>query len=417
MTSSNEQEEEFPGDDLEILSSLRSRDSRRNRIRNLKRFDLDDNSDDEDSDNMLSGASNYTIALKQQSLAEMEQEEEMELCKAIKDINIEYKMQSKHEHSSSGSDFDDSSEEENEDNIANTEFDLSPMDIKGKKNIMNKKNSNGSENSFHSSNTLSTFSNTYLQEDKESFISQNLIVYDELVKLIVIGNKSVGKSLFIKKLSNEEMNGPTMTLEINKTIVNVNNKKVKLEFFDTNTQIINSSIIKTYYKISQGYIAIIDSYQSVDNLLWLKKQIEEIHSAKTYHQKIFLIVNEYTDNTKKENKEQIKDFIEELTQKYIVQVKKCDLAKKDFISDEDFMMYIKDILYTKKCMAFCANRNSSQTPMNNSTTNNDNIRRGSDNTIFTYANALRASPQSNVIKKGTLYLSPKEKKTYKKILI
>ena len=416
MTSSNDQEEEFPGDDLEILSSLRSRDSRRNRIRNLKRFDLEDNSDDEDSDNMLSGASNYTISLKQQSLAEMEQEEEMELCKAIRDINIEYKMQSKHERSSSGSDFDNSSEEENEDNIANTEFDLSPMYNKGKKGNVTEKNSNGSENSFHSSNTLSTFSNTYLQEDKEIFISQNLIVYDELLKLIVIGNKSVGKSTFIKKLINEESNGPTMALEINKTIVNVNNKKVKLEFFDTNTQIINSSIIKTYYKISQGYIAIIDSYQNVDNLLWLKKQIEEIHSAKTFHAKLFLIVNEYTDTTKKSNKEQIKDFIDELTQKYIVQVKKCDLSKTDFISDEDFMIYIKDILYTKKCMAFCANRNSSQLPMNNNSTS-DNIRRGSDNTIFTYANALRTSPQGNRIKNGTLYLSPKEKKNYKKILI
>ena len=67
-------------------------------------------------------------------------------------------------------------------------------------------------------------------------------------------------------------------------------------------------------------------------------------------------------------------------------------------------------------MAFCANRNSSQLPMNNNSTS-DNIRRGSDNTIFTYANALRTSPQGNRIKNGTLYLSPKEKKNYKKILI
>lgn len=157
----------------------------------------------------------------------MEQEEEIELCKTIKNINLKYKEQNqalsnpsnKNQQSFSSDnsyDFANSSEEENEDkNNNNDDIDLSALDTnKNSKSILNK-NSNGSDYSFHSSNTLSTFSNTVIQDDsninlKESFISQNLIVYDELIKLIVIGNKGAGKSLFIKKIMNEDINSSYM---------------------------------------------------------------------------------------------------------------------------------------------------------------------------------------------------------------
>lgn len=206
-------------------------------------------------------------------------------------------------------------------------------------------------------------------------------------------------------------------MEIKKTIINVNNKKVKLEFFDTNTQIINSGIIKTYYKISQGYIAIIDSLPSVDNMLFLKKQIEEIQSAKTYHEKIFLVVNSNDNNinlkkagnNKKE--EVMNDFLKELQKKYFVLVKKCDISKKELLSDEDFIQYLNDILFTKKMIE--TKRNSNQIPQNIS----DNIRRGSDNTLLLHSKSLRSSPPAKSIKSGTLYLSPKERKFYQKILI
>lgn len=206
-------------------------------------------------------------------------------------------------------------------------------------------------------------------------------------------------------------------MEIKKTIINVNNKKVKLEFFDTNTQIINSGIIKTYYKISQGYIAIIDSLPSVDNMLFLKKQIEEIQSAKTYHEKIFLVVNSNDNNinlkkagnNKKE--EVMNDFLKELQEKYFVLVKKCDISRKELLSDEDFIQYLNDILFTKKMIE--TKRNSNQIPQNIS----DNIRRGSDNTLLLHSKSLRSSPQAKSIKSGTLYLSPKERKLYQKILI
>lgn len=206
-------------------------------------------------------------------------------------------------------------------------------------------------------------------------------------------------------------------MDIKKTIININNKKVKLEFFDTNTQIINSGIIKTYYKISQGYIAIIDSLPSVDNMLFLRKQIEEIQSAKAYHEKLFLVVNSNHNhiNLKKEEKnkkeEVMNDFLKELQEKYFVVVKKCDISKKDLLSDEDFMQYLNDILLTKKMIE--TKKNPNQVPQNIS----DNIRRGSDNTLLLRNNSLRRSPQTKTIKSGTLYLSPKERKLYQKILI
>lgn len=146
----------------------------------------------------------------------MEQEEEIELCKTIKNINLKYKEQnqalSNHSNKNQQSfssensyDFANSSEEENEDkNNNNDDIDLSALDTNKNSKSTQNKNSNGSDYSFHSSNTLSTFSNTVVQD--ESFISQNLIVYDELIKLIVIGNKGAGKTLFIKKIMNEDTN-------------------------------------------------------------------------------------------------------------------------------------------------------------------------------------------------------------------
>lgn len=152
----------------------------------------------------------------------MEQEEEIELCKTIKNINLKYKEQNqglsnpsnKIQHSSSSEDsydFANSSEEENEDKNNNNDIDLSALDTNKNSKSTLKKNSSGSDCSFHSSNTLSTFSNTIMQDDsninlRESFISQNLIVYDELIKMIVIGSKGAGKTLFIKKIMNEDIN-------------------------------------------------------------------------------------------------------------------------------------------------------------------------------------------------------------------
>ena len=81
----------------------------------------------------------------------MEQEEEIELCKTIKNINLKYKEQNqglsnpsnKIQHSSSSEDsydFANSSEEENEDKNNNNDIDLSALDTNKNSKSTLKKN-------------------------------------------------------------------------------------------------------------------------------------------------------------------------------------------------------------------------------------------------------------------------------------
>ena len=66
------------------------------------------------------------------------------------------------------------------------------------------------------------------------FIEQNVNTFDEIVKLIVIGAKNVGKSTFINKLTNSPSKqndvtySPTSSLEIKKVIKSLGESKVKI---------------------------------------------------------------------------------------------------------------------------------------------------------------------------------------------
>ena len=154
-------------------------------------------------------------------------------------------------------------------------------------------------------NTLSLENNEAINQI-ESFLSQNLINFDEILKFIVIGDKSTGKSLFVNRftsglnsLSNMKYQ-PTVSLEIKKTFAKLMDKNIKIELWDTNISVQNSPIIKSkffkfnflaYYKISNGFILIAD-YERIDSFTSLEKQIENIINLSNFHNNIFFIVNQ-----------------------------------------------------------------------------------------------------------------------------
>lgn len=104
--------------------------------------------------------------------------------------------------------------------------------------------------------TKSTGSNRSGDNDhnyKEFFLNQNIINYDDLLKIVVIGETAVGKSLFISQLNNHTKTSfnqtntycPTKTFVITKTVINVNNTILGLELWDTNISILSSELIKS----------------------------------------------------------------------------------------------------------------------------------------------------------------------------
>ena len=89
-------------------------------------------------------------------------------------------------------------------------------------------------------------------------IKQNLDISEETLKLVLIGDSNIGKSLFINRIlkdttTNEHKHyhhslykyNPTTSLEIKKVLTDFSDRKVKLELFDTNKSIINSKMINS----------------------------------------------------------------------------------------------------------------------------------------------------------------------------
>ena len=143
--------------------------------------------------------------------------------------------------------------------------------------------------------SLSTLSDEI--EIDENFINQNVITYDDSIKLIVLGEKRVGKSLLVQKLISKENYDyeykPTTALDIKKTILDINNKKIKLEMIDTSSSMLNSDIIKTYYQLANGFVIVSDIQMSCVN-----EKITKIRKAVGIDANILLVINESEQNDK-----------------------------------------------------------------------------------------------------------------------
>ncbi len=168
-------------------------------------------------------------------------------------------------------------------------------------NFLSLKHKNEEKNTINNSNGLSSISTNFtntipcstVKNSFENIISQNLIVSDELIKLILVGDKSVGKTLFINKIMQDNDNNisyiPTASLDIKRHLLNISDKYIRIELWDTNCNILNSGLIHTYFKICNGFILICD-ISNIDSIKFLEKQIENIiyHSS---FQNIHIIAN------------------------------------------------------------------------------------------------------------------------------
>jgi len=94
-------------------------------------------------------------------------------------------------------------------------------------------------------------SNFFTRSPVELFIndpilSQNILQAQSTLKIFMVGEEKVGKTLFVNKLSNKkrtpEQYIPTDSLEISKNFIYLVNKSVKLEIYDTNKQILESQL-------------------------------------------------------------------------------------------------------------------------------------------------------------------------------
>ena len=114
----------------------------------------------------------------------------------------------------------------------------------------------GSANSSSYGNSLEANSVSSFTEF-ESILYKNIDFCDEIIKILVIGDKMVGKSTLIRQIdlhNNLNLNDikeydtdyyPTLSMDIHKICINLNNRKIRVEMFDTNKKINMSPIFQS----------------------------------------------------------------------------------------------------------------------------------------------------------------------------
>ena len=119
-------------------------------------------------------------------------------------------------------------------------------------NIKNAPNINESQNSIK--NNIKENNDEDKDKDKESItIKRNLLdleEYDKSIKVIVLGDSSVGKSSLINRLIKNEFVelSATLSLEYHTYIISLNEYSIRMQIWDTAGQEKFNSIINNYYK-------------------------------------------------------------------------------------------------------------------------------------------------------------------------
>lgn len=240
-----------------------------------------------DEENFLGHNKNFQMTFKRPSLDEKRILEEDELVETISLMNDYFKGDSNY-RSEFLKYFSENSAEDEDDNLSHTE-------------------------------SYSTLDNSAL----EDIIKKNVQKGEGVIKLLLVGDKGVGKTTFknllknfrgenetkqhqekFKKLSHEVIQ-PTASLEITK----INYSGFALEIFDTNVKILASPLIKSklinklinklilfkfnlaYLKICNAFVLVSDKTR-IETLKFLDKQMENIINFSSNPKNIFFISNE-----------------------------------------------------------------------------------------------------------------------------
>jgi hypothetical protein len=79
----------------------------------------------------------------------------------------------------------------------------------------------------------------------DPILSKNINAVDDVLKLMVVGEQSIGKSFLINKMLDDKADKSyvhTSSFEIKKKNIKLIEKHIRLEFWDTNIDILNSEI-------------------------------------------------------------------------------------------------------------------------------------------------------------------------------
>jgi Ras-related protein Rab-2A len=166
---------------------------------------------------------------------------------------------------------------------------------------------------------------------------------DYIFKFITVGETFVGKSSITLQFTNKKFNpvhNTTIGVEFGSRIINVENRKIKVQIWDTAGQERFRSITRSYYKGAAAVLLIYDITRE-ESFLSLKKWLSDINDM-TKNPYIVLVGNKSDLNHLRAiTEEQGRDFASEHNMKFFE-----TSAIKGTNIDEIFISTCKDILHS-----------------------------------------------------------------------
>ena len=138
--------------------------------------------------------------------------------------------------------------------------------------------------------------------------------YDKKIKIMVIGETRVGKTALIKKYTKNDFGGVYLTtvgIDFQEKIINVEDKSIKLQIWDTAGEERFRNIAKNYFHTSDGFLLVYD-ISCRDSFEKLSFWLEQIRLNAPEHTKCIVAGNKCDLEEKREvNKNEGEDFSKE----------------------------------------------------------------------------------------------------------
>ena len=144
--------------------------------------------------------------------------------------------------------------------------------------------------------------------------------FDLILKLLIVGDSSVGKTNFIMRFINNEFNNNYMTtsgIDLKTKDIEVKNKKIRIQIWDTAGQVQYKAITRNLFLKVMGAIIIYDitNEKSYTNL---KSWVELIREECGSHMQIIIVGNKCDlDSERKINQDEVMNYAEEEKIEYI----------------------------------------------------------------------------------------------------
>ena len=158
--------------------------------------------------------------------------------------------------------------------------------------------------------------------------------YDKSIKVILLGDSSVGKSSIIERLKSDSFNSnqsATIGLEHHNLIIKINSSIVRMQIWDTAGQEKFDAIASTYYKSADVVIFVysINIRDSFDRISQWSKQVDENSSID--EQQIRILIGNKTDlnNERVVSTEEGENLAKEIGCIHFVEISCMDKANEE----------------------------------------------------------------------------------------